>query len=92
MCTSQTMLSFAYIFPVASMIILFKDRKFMIKCGVFNTVILIIASVYKYMTGMNSVADIDNYMLQISCIMLSYMCYVMSINHLNLSDGALHKG
>lgn len=83
------MLSFAYIFPVASMIILFKDRKFMIKCGVFNTVILIIASVYKYMTGMNSVADIDNYMLQISCIMLSYMCYVMSINHLNLSDGAL---
>ena len=71
------------------MIILFKDRKFMIKCGVFNTVILIIASVYKYMTGMNSVADIDNYMLQISCIMLSYMCYVMSINHLNLSDGAL---
>ena len=61
----------------------------MIKCGVFNTVILIIASVYKYMTGMNSVADIDNYMLQISCIMLSYMCYVMSINHLNLSDGAL---
>ena len=89
MCTSQTMLSFAYIFPVASMIILFKDRKFMIKCGVFNTVILIIASVYKYMTGMNSVADIDNYMLQISCIMLSYMCYVMSINHLNLSDGAL---
>lgn len=79
----------AYIFPVASMIILFKDRKFMIKCGVFNTVILIIASVYKYMTGMNSVADIDNYMLQISCIMLSYMCYVMSINHLNLSDGAL---
>ena len=88
-CTSQTMLSFAYIFPVASMIILFKDRKFMIKCGVFNTVILIIASVYKYMTGMNSVADIDNYMLQISCIMLSYMCYVMSINHLNLSDGAL---
>ena len=41
------------------------------------------------MTGMNSVADIDNYMLQISCIMLSYMCYVMSINHLNLSDGAL---
>ena len=67
------MLSFAYIFPVASMIILFKDRKFMIKCGVFNTVILIIASVYKYMTGMNSVADIDNYMLQIACIMVSYM-------------------
>lgn len=89
-CTSQTMLSFAYIFPVASMIILFKDRKFMIRCGVFNGAILVLASIYRYvMLGMNTTADIDNYMLQISCIILSYICYVMSINHLNLSDGAL---
>ncbi len=89
-CTSQTMLSFAYIFPVASMIILFKDRKFMIRCGVFNGVILVLASIYRYTAlGMNTVADIDNYMLEISCIILSYVCYVMSINHLNLSDGAL---
>ena len=34
-------------------------------------------------------ADIDNYSLQISCIILCYVCYVLSINHLNLSDGAL---
>lgn len=89
-CTSQTMLSFAYIFPVASMIILFKDRKFMIRCGVFNGVILVLTSIYRYaMLGMNTTADIDNYMLEISCIILSYICYVMSINHLNLSDGAL---
>ena len=89
-CTSQTMLSFAYIFPVASMFILFKDRKFMIRCGVFNCIMLILASIYRFaILGMNTTADVDNYMLQISCIILSYVCYVMSINHLNLSDGAL---
>ena len=89
-CTSQTMLSFAYIFPVASMFILFKDRKFMIRCGVFNCIVLILASIYRFaILGMNTTADVDNYMLQISCIILSYVCYVMSINHLNLSDGAL---
>ena len=38
---------------------------------------------------MNALADIDNYSLQISCIILCYVCYVLSINHLNLSDGAL---
>ena len=88
-CTSQTMLSFAYIFPVASMIILFKDRKFIVQCGIANVAILVLASVHRFMSGMNSMADIDNYMLQISCIILSYICYVLSINHLNLSDGAL---
>ncbi len=88
-CTSQTMLSFAYIFPVASMIILFKDRKFILQCGIANVAILVLASVHRYMSGMNTMTDIDNYMLQISCIILSYVCYVMSINHLNLSDGAL---
>ena len=41
------------------------------------------------MSGMNALADIDNYSLQISCIILCYVCYVLSINHLNLSDGAL---
>lgn len=45
--------------------------------------------IIKFMSGMNALADIDNYSLQISCIILCYVCYVLSINHLNLSDGAL---
>ena len=30
-----------------------------------------------------------NYQLQLSCIILCYICYVMSIRHLNESDGAM---
>lgn len=88
-CTSTSLLTFAYIFPVASMTILFKDRKFIVSCGIGNIAIVILSTIIKFMSGMNALADIDNYSLQISCIILCYVCYVLSINHLNLSDGAL---
>lgn len=88
-CTSTSLLTFAYIFPVASMTILFKDRKFIVSCGIGNSAIVILSTIIKFMSGMNALADIDNYSLQISCIILCYVCYVLSINHLNLSDGAL---
>lgn len=88
-CTSTSLLTFAYIFPVASMTILFKDRKFIVSCGIGNVAIVILSTIIKFMSGMNALADIDNYSLQISCIILCYVCYVLSINHLNLSDGAL---
>ena len=88
-CTSTSLLTFAYIFPVASMTILFKDRKFIVSCGIGNIAIVILSTIIKFMSGMNALADIDNYSLQISCIILCYICYVLSINHLNLSDGAL---
>ncbi len=51
--------------------------------------LVILSTIIKFMSGMNALADIDNYSLQISCIILCYVCYVLSINHLNLSDGAL---
>lgn len=88
-CTSTSLLTFAYIFPVASMTILFKDRKFIVSCGIGNVAIVILSTIIKFMSGMNALADIDDYSLQISCIILCYVCYVLSINHLNLSDGAL---
>lgn len=88
-CTSTSLLTFAYIFSVASMTILFKDRKFIVSCGIGNIAIVILSTIIKFMSGMNALADIDNYSLQISCIILCYVCYVLSINHLNLSDGAL---
>ena len=58
-------------------------------CGIGNIAIVILSTIIKFMSGMNALADIDNYSLQISCIILCYVCYVLSINHLNLSDGAL---
>lgn len=61
----------------------------MVWCGVANSVIIVASAVYRYMIGFNSAVDMKNYQLQLSCIILCYICYVMSIRHLNESDGAM---
>lgn len=61
----------------------------MINCGIVNSLIIVGAAVYRYMLGFNSASDMKNYQLQLSCIILCYICYVMSIRHLNESDGAM---
>ena len=88
-CTTASPIAFTYILPVTSLLVLYKNRKFMINCGIVNSLIIVGAAVYRYMLGFNSASDMKNYQLQLSCIILCYICYVMSIRHLNESDGAM---
>ena len=88
-CTTASPIAFTYILPVTSLLVLYKNRKFMINCGIANALIIVGAAVYRYMLGFNSASDVKNYQLQLSCIVLCYICYVMSIRHLNESDGAM---
>ena len=88
-CTTASPIAFTYILPVTSLLVLYKNRKFMINCGLVNSLIIVGAAVYRYMLGFNSASDMKNYQLQLSCIILCYICYVMSIRHLNESDGAM---
>jgi len=82
-------LALCWLPPVTSLLVLYKNRKFMINCGIVNSLIIVGAAVYRYMLGFNSASDMKNYQLQLSCIILCYICYVMSIRHLNESDGAM---
>ena len=88
-CTTASPIAFTYILPVTSLLVLYKNRKFMINCGIVNSLIIVGAAVYRYMLGFNSASDMKTYQLQLSCIILCYICYVMSIRHLNESDGAM---
>lgn len=88
-CTSSSPIVFANILPVTSMLVLYKNKKFMKYYGVFTSIVVIIAAVINYMNGYNSDTDMKTYQLQLSCIILCYACYIMSINHLNESDGAM---
>ena len=88
-CTTDSPIAFTYILPVTSLLVLYKNRRFMINCGIANVIVIVGAAVYRYMLGFNSAADMKNYQLQLSCIILCYICYVMSIRHLNESDGAM---
>ena len=89
LCTTESSIAFTYILPVTSLLVIYKNKNFMIKCGIANTIIIVAAAVFRYMSGFNSAANMKDYQLQLSCIILCYICYVMSIKHLNESDGAM---
>lgn len=89
MMTTTSMLSVIFIFPLTSMLILFKDRGYMLRCGV-ATLLIVIASIVKNIAmGMNAASDITNYEIQVAAVILCYVGYILSINHLNQSDGAM---
>ena len=87
--TTASPIAFTYILPVTSLLVLYKNSRFMINCGIANSIIIIGSAVYRYMNGFNSATNVKDYQLQLSCIILCYICYVMSIKHLNESDGAM---
>ena len=87
--TTDSAIAFGYILPLTSMLILFKDRKYMIRCGIANELIVIVHLILHNVYGINPNIAQNDYYLQISTILLCYICYVVSIDHLNKSDGAL---
>lgn len=89
MMTSTSMLSVMYILPLTSMLVLFKNRNFIMRCGVANFVVIIASIIKNYNAGINAPSDISNYEIQVAAIMLCYAGYILSINHLNHSDGAM---
>ena len=88
-CTAESPIAFTYILPVTSLLVLYKDKKFMKYCGIANTLMIIFSCIIHYMQGYTSASDMKNYQLQIACIILCYIAYVRSIQHLNESDGAM---
>lgn len=87
--TTPSHIAFTYILPLTSLLVLYKNRTFMIQCGIVNTILIVINAVIKYTNGMNTDNDVKEFSLQLACIILCYSCYVMSIRHLNESDGAM---
>ena len=89
-CTTDSPIAFTYILPVVSLLVLYKDRKFMVGCAIANIASVIISVIYHLVVlSQNTATDQKNYQLQIACLLLCYIGYIMSIRHLIESDGAL---
>lgn len=89
MMTTTSVLSVMFILPLTSMLILFKNRNFMIRCGIANMLVIVASIVKNLMAGANSPSDISNYEIQVAAVVLCYVGYILSINHLCQSDGAM---
>ena len=89
-CTTDSPIAFTYILPVVSLLVLYKDQKFMGGCAIANIASVIVSVFYHLVVlGQNTATDQKNYQLQIACLLLCYIGYIMSIRHLIESDGAL---
>ena len=73
-CTTDSPIAFTYILPVVSLLVLYKDRKFMVGCAIANIASVIISVIYHLVVlGQNTATDQKNYQLQIACLLLCYI-------------------
>ncbi len=89
MLTAPGTLAFTYILPLVSMLIIYKNRNFILRCGVASMIILCVTIIRNYLNGMNTPNDISNYEIQLAIILFSYIGYVVAIKHISDSEGAL---
>ena len=87
--TSVSILSYVYILPIACVMVVYKNRNFMIRCAVYSVISLVISIIYHYSNGMNTAADITNYEIQAASILLCFMGFIIGINHVIISDETL---
>lgn len=89
MMTAPGTLAFAYILPLTSMLIIYKNKNFILRCGVASMVVLVVTIVRNYLNGMNTPSDISNFEIQIGIMLFCYIGYVVAIKHMSTSDEAL---
>lgn len=89
MLTSNTPLTFSYTLPIASMLVLFKNRGLLIRTGIANMLVLAIYFIRLLVTGEVTASVVTDFEIQVAVTILSYVAYVLALNHLIESDGAL---
>lgn len=89
MMTAPGTLAFTYVLPLTSMLIIYKDRKYILRMGILNMLVVLGAIVRNYFNGMNTPADISNFEIQIAVILFCYIGNVTAINHMTNSDDAM---
>ena len=89
MVTSPGTLAFTYILPLVSMFIIYKNRNFIIRCGIASVRVLTYSIIRNYMNGMNTPSDVSNFEIQFGMILFCFIGYIVAINHMKTHDDAL---
>ena len=87
--TRDTPLAFTYSLPVAGMLILYKDKKVVMRVGIMNILLVIVDNVLAIMKYGMQEGQLAEFELQMLCVVMCYAGYIISINHMTKSDGAM---
>jgi len=89
MMTSPGTLAFTYLLPILCMMVIYKNRALYVRSGIAAVLVVAVTIVRNYMNGMNTPQDVSNYEIQIAIIIFCFVGYIVAINHLIKSDGAM---
>lgn len=89
MMTTTNYLTFAFIFPISSLLMLFKDRALLLRCGVANILVLIAMVVRIVVSGQWTDTSLAEFEIMFAVVFWCYFSFILSINHLKASDGAM---
>lgn len=89
--TLNSTVAFSFMLPIASMLILFKDKKLITVLGIYNLIIIFIQNALIYMRGQSADGHLVQMEIEMGCTIMCYLGYVLSIDHLMKSDGAMFR-
>ena len=87
--TTDTNLTFAYIFPIICVLLLYKDKALFMRVAGLNIALIIANFIYTRVAGKADTLSMAEFEIQLGVIVLSYIAYILSIDHLQKSDGAM---
>ncbi|MCM1040682.1 MAG: methyl-accepting chemotaxis protein [Ruminococcus sp.] len=87
--TQTSMTAFACMLSLVGILILYKDKNYLIRCGIFYNLILYVSIVKNYMTGMNTPSDVACYEMQAVSTLVCCLASVFAVDHIINSDSTL---
>lgn len=87
--TTNTNLTFSYIIPVVCMLMLYKDKKLFIRISILNLLLIVVNFIRTKISANAMDLSMAEFEIQFFVILLSYIAYILSVDHLSKSDGAM---
>lgn len=87
--TGDSQLTCMYVYPVTTILMLYKDKFLMIRVWILNFALIVVRLVKDLVTTGLTSQDVTEYEIVFALVVLIYLSYVLSISHTTESDGAL---
>ncbi len=89
MFTAETAITFSYVFPIAGMMILYKNKKLLTRIEIANILVIIGVFAKTMITGQQTARTMPDFEVQLACTLLCYFAYQKALTYLMKSETAL---
>ncbi|MBR3683674.1 MAG: PilZ domain-containing protein [Lachnospiraceae bacterium] len=87
--TCASLLTFSYVFPIAALLILYKDHKLLLRIEGLNIAVVIAYAVYIFSTNQDNHRFLADVEIMIAVTILMYSAFLLALIYLRSSENAL---